>query len=474
MLNKMMRRCRRTPPVTSLFIAVFIIFAVILFWSTTERQESYDSYQFHMGQKAAENAKDAVINALDSRKRFVNLFVEENIDLIRELSKFPDNEELFELVKQKLLRYIPDLFTINITTEFAELLIDDFEGFTGPVCLNDVRLFAESGEHLVRVHPNHILYHYDVLTSFQREEQTLMFFASFNLDVIKTALQHSSPQGHELVLIRETPEMLLEVTESGGRNTIKNRLDFRLTENEISRVLSKTKIPGTDWIVLDMIDPSQAKAFNKKLIVDHSIVFIIFTLLLVMVRYLVVANILRQSKKINKLNKSLKELLVIDPLTGLYNKSYLDTQLQKEWSRATRENKKISVILVDVDHFKLYNDNYGHLQGDQCLKQLSHLMQETFQRDNDFVARFGGEEFCIVLNDSSADSPEYLVEKLFDRLSKLNIAHEYSPTVDRITVSVGIATVIPVAGMSQESLFQKADEALYRAKNGGRNQMVTE
>lgn len=472
MFKGVLAKYSEKPPVTGLFFIVFMIFAMIMIWSTVERQRSFMTNQLYFGEKAAANASDAVQAALSNRKRFVQLFVEDKIEIINVLVADPENEQLFNYIKQGLLRYIPDLFTINLTNDQGQLLVSDFEGFTGGMCLNDIELFSESGRHSPRVHPNHVLYHYDVLERFEFKEKEYVFFASFGLNEIAKALKHASPKGHKLILARDIDsDYLIEVSELGSRDKIKDRVDFRMTDEELSRVLSKTKIENTQWTVLDVIEESQVELFNVGLIKQNIIVFFIFTLLLIIVRYFIVAKILRQSRRIQNLNQDLQELVLIDGLTGLYNKSYLNTQLEKEWSRALRDKKKITVMLIDIDHFKLYNDNYGHVEGDKCLQEVALVIMETFQRENDFVSRFGGEEFCVVLNDQSADAPApaELASKVHTLLKERNIAHEFSPTAPHVTISIGIASVVPNIEVISEWVVNKADGALYKAKHEGRN-----
>ena len=470
MIKSVLARYSEKPPVTGLFFIVFIIFAVIMIWSTVERQHSFMTNQVYFGEKAAVNARDAVQAALSNRKRFVQLFVEDKIELISVLVADPENEQLFNYIKQGLLRYIPDLFTINLTNDQGQLLISDFEGFTGPMCLNDVMVFSESGHHLSKVHPNHILYHYDVLERFEIKEKEYVFFASFGLNEIAKALKHASPEGHKLILVRDVDSnYLIEISELGSRDKIKDRVDFRMTNEELSRVLSKTKVKGTQWVVLDTIEESQVELFNAGLIKQNIIVFFIFTLLLIIVRYFIVAKILKQSRKIQVLNQGLQELVLVDGLTGLYNKGYLNSQLEKEWSRALRDKKEITVMLIDIDHFKLYNDNYGHVQGDKCLQEVALVIKEVFQRENDFVSRFGGEEFCVVLNDQSAENPAELASKVHALLKERKITHEFSPTAPHVTISIGVASIVPNIEMVSEWLVNKADRALYKAKHEGRN-----
>lgn len=471
-LKTMLYRFKKSPPVSVMFLSVFIIFALIMFWSTIERQNSFLASQSYLAEKATVNAQLAVENALNNRRQFITLFVEDNIELIRYLVSEPDNDELFLTIKNQLSRYIPGLFTINVINDTNELLITDFDGFTGNVCLNDIKTYSKTGQHALRVHPNHILYHYDMLQRFEINEKKYIFLASFGLNELQKALQYSSPEGHQLLIIREMPEALIEVTETGGRHTLKGRTDFRLTNDENSRILSKTKISDSHWYAVDMVSHDLVNVFNTKLITQNVIIFFIFTLLLLVVRYFVISNILRQNKKIHQLNKDLKALLLVDTLTGLYNKDYLGKQLDKEWSRAMRDKQVITVCLIDIDHFKLYNDTYGHLQGDKCLQRVAQIIKNLFQRKNDFAARFGGEEFCVVLNDSSAENPKELLIKAHKALKDSQLEHAMSPTQPYVTFSIGVASAIPDCTQSPQSLLEEADKALYEAKASGRNKTV--
>lgn len=468
-MKALLKKYKESPPVSAFFVVVFLIFAAIMLLSTHERQSSFHNDQVYFGKKAAANARDVVLSSLSNRKRFIALFVEDNKKLIQRLADNPDNDQIFELIKKQLSRYVPDLFTINITNHKAELLIDDFEGFTGALCQNDILEFVGTGSQLIRVHPNHIIYHYDVLEEFKKENKEFIFFASFNLNELQSALKHASLEGHKLLLVRDVPDMLIEITEKGGRDAIKNRLDFRLTEDEESAVLSVTKVDGTHWSVIDMLDERLVEEFNSKLVFQNIIVFLVFTLLLVVVRYFIVSNILKKNQEILDLNASLQNLLLIDGLTGLYNKAHLESHLNKEWFRTLRDKHLLTVLLIDIDYFKRYNDNYGHLEGDKCLHQVAEVLQASFKRENDFVARFGGEEFCVVLNDKSAASPEELIESMHLRFKDKSIEHNFSVTAPYITVSVGVASVVPSHEDSPNKLLDRADKALYRAKELGRN-----
>jgi diguanylate cyclase (GGDEF)-like protein/PAS domain S-box-containing protein len=176
-----------------------------------------------------------------------------------------------------------------------------------------------------------------------------------------------------------------------------------------------------------------------------------------------------QSEELRKANIQLAELSTTDGLTGLKNRREFDRSLNIEWDRACRSGKTLGLIMIDVDFFKLYNDEYGHPAGDSCLKAVSGQLAEYTRRASDFAARYGGEEFAVLCSLTSEPQLTDLAENIRTAISKLNIPHSRSD-FGRVTVSVGSAVVAPTLEEAQTSLVKKADEALYRAKGGGRNQ----
>ena len=160
-----------------------------------------------------------------------------------------------------------------------------------------------------------------------------------------------------------------------------------------------------------------------------------------------------------------------DGLTGIANRRAFDTTLESEWRRARREKSSLSLFMIDIDAFKLYNDHYGHQEGDACLKQVAKALDEAFQRPGDFVARYGGEEFAIIVANGDAEGVAGQGEHLRRVVEAMNIPHEKSPASEFVTVSMGLATVVPGGESSVEGLIKAADEALYRAKDEGRNKL---
>ncbi|TNC92406.1 diguanylate cyclase domain-containing protein [Thalassolituus sp.] len=167
--------------------------------------------------------------------------------------------------------------------------------------------------------------------------------------------------------------------------------------------------------------------------------------------------------------RRLEALCVTDGLTQIANRRYFDDFLTAEWRRAIREEGNIGLIMVDIDHFKGFNDHYGHPEGDKCLKRVAQCLKEQAQRPRDMVARYGGEEFAIVLPSIHFEGMKVVAERIRDALAAMAIPNAASDTDPRVTVSMGLAWAEPNAKDKVTTLIEAADEALYAAKSGGRN-----
>ncbi|CAK0750327.1 two-component system, chemotaxis family, response regulator WspR [Gammaproteobacteria bacterium] len=170
----------------------------------------------------------------------------------------------------------------------------------------------------------------------------------------------------------------------------------------------------------------------------------------------------------------LRSLATLDGLTGIHNRRKLDEFLEQEWWRCIRGGSgPLSLIMLDIDYFKNYNDHYGHLQGDQCLRLVAQSFQNSLERTTDFVARYGGEEFCCVMPVTSQKGAIYMAEKIKAGIAKQAIPHEKSTISPFVTVSMGVATVFPSSCFSPTDLVMVADRQLYQAKQEGRNRFFS-
>jgi diguanylate cyclase (GGDEF)-like protein/PAS domain S-box-containing protein len=171
-------------------------------------------------------------------------------------------------------------------------------------------------------------------------------------------------------------------------------------------------------------------------------------------------------------NERLELLSVSDGLTGVANRRCFDQTIQREWTRLQRTKDLLSLIMCDVDFFKLFNDTYGHQNGDDCLKSVAKTLQANARRGADCVARYGGEEFAVILPVTGKKSAIHVAEKIRQTMEKIAIAHSKSSVVPYVTLSLGVATVVPDKQGTPDSLIKCADEALYLAKSSGRNRVV--
>jgi two-component system chemotaxis family response regulator WspR len=178
-------------------------------------------------------------------------------------------------------------------------------------------------------------------------------------------------------------------------------------------------------------------------------------------------------RRLVETNLELQRLTNVDGLTGLSNRRYFNEYIEAEWKRAVRAQTQLSLLMIDVDHFKQYNDSYGHVAGDAVLKKVAQTIKNSFKRSTDLAARYGGEEFSVILPETSFENVFPLGETLVRTVETLALPHCASSVGSVLTISVGGATMIPQRGQAFSTLIETADKALYEAKTSGRNRTIT-
>lgn len=168
-------------------------------------------------------------------------------------------------------------------------------------------------------------------------------------------------------------------------------------------------------------------------------------------------------------NDMLEKLSMYDGLTNIRNRRFFDETFEKTFSEIKRDKKSLAVLMIDIDFFKPYNDNYGHGQGDETLRKVAKALEKTIKRASDFVARYGGEEFVILLKDIKKDGVEAVANNLLNAIRELKITHEFSKIENYVTISIGASFYNSNSDVTKLELLLKADETLYNVKNSGRN-----
>lgn len=216
-------------------------------------------------------------------------------------------------------------------------------------------------------------------------------------------------------------------------------------------------------------------ALIRKGALIHSIFMLqCFFCVLLMIVYAVSAALTERDRLQDEMGQAYRqaqELLGLDHLTGLANRRAFDKELAREWRRAIREQGSLSLLMIDVDNFKLYNDHYGHPAGDQCLMAIAFLLSKAMVRSTDLVARYGGEEFAVILPGSHAEGAAIIAERFRQAIVQASLPHAKSG-LSFVSVSIGVATLHPAIEMNSSQLLQAADEALYQAKKNGRDQIA--
>jgi diguanylate cyclase (GGDEF)-like protein len=238
------------------------------------------------------------------------------------------------------------------------------------------------------------------------------------------------------------------------------------------------KFGGRTWSII--ATPTSGYIAARKTLLPYATVIVgvlivilltIYTFIIIRHSEIVESTVRERTKDLHEAKKKLEALSRTDGLTNIGNRRCFDEFLDSEWNRAIRDKSTISLLMIDIDYFKLYNDKYGHAEGDECLKVIAKTLEKSLKRSSDLVARYGGEEFVIVLPNTKNASA--IAETCRINIENLKILHEESKVSNYVTISIGIANISPDSNSEIIELTTNADKALYKSKETGRNKVTT-
>jgi len=289
-------------------------------------------------------------------------------------------------------------------------------------------------------------------------------------DIFTSSALSNKAIGVQMTLVDKTPRTGPEILYR-HQSRLNSAIDDTLTYRK-----DLPAIWGRKWCL--MARPTVAYIESRRSVLPQTIFVIGLGLTLLIMWYIrmnlhrteiIKSLVTKKTNELSEANRKLELLSRSDELTCIANRRMLDETLDKEWLRAIRTGSRLSFILIDIDFFKQYNDNYGHVMGDECLKRVAHALKDVSRRSSDLVARYGGEEFALVL--AETDRAESVAEACRLAILELSIPHAYSRCAEVVTVSVGICMCRPELNTHHQELIELADNALYRAKDLGRNRV---
>lgn len=266
----------------------------------------------------------------------------------------------------------------------------------------------------------------------------------------------------EFALSRTLESLFSDKLPAPFKSAIKNALTHKLPI-VLSNALHRTPLP----IYTLPITPHNNKRMQQSITISPVISSGKEYLCLIQVTDASIS--VKRERLLQSQSERLSKEATTDSLTGAYNRRFFDERFSAEFGRAQRHSTPLSLIMLDVDYFKLYNDKYGHPAGDTVLSLVVNALKSQLNRPTDVVVRYGGEEFAVIMPDSGAEGGVVIAEKLRVAVSNLNIPHSQSKAADHVTVSIGVATYLPGAVCLATDLLAAADAALYNAKHSGRN-----
>ncbi len=465
-----------------------LLVAGVIIATSWLRIREFDNYQRQLAERAVATTAAEITRSLRTRRRQLALFVRDQRDFIRLLAEDPDNTEIRRILTDRIAIYFPERLSYAITDGQGRLLYSDVDISLGEPCREDIRRVLAGASQPVRVHRGKRRHHYDLMVVWDRPDGARstaggVFFISFGFKDIATLLRLALPPEQELVLLNREREGLIELRPHENGDPPRGMRARWLEDGAAQYWLAEAPVDGSVWTLAAFNRPGEADRQQQLILFQGALLLLTFLIFSVVAFYLVVGQEQRRSRAeaallkwkdlLMETNEELRRLAVTDELTGIANRRQFFELAAVESRRARRNWTPLSLLMIDVDKFKDYNDTYGHTMGDECLVRVAQCIRETLRRPTDVVARYGGEEFVVLLPETPRVGAEQIAEAIRLAVRELRIPHRTSGVDDCVTVSIGVCTATPENPVDLDHLVHLADGALYQAKQAGRNRVAS-
>ncbi len=461
------------------YLAVIgLLLVFVMSTSAYFRINDFKNYQTAIADRAIKVTSNGVAQLLKERVRHVKLLIADQVDYIRLYSENSKSLFIRDKLTDQIENYFPSYVGFVIVSHKNNLIVEGLSKDVGKICFEKVKnINPDKIESVIHVNTKEL--HYDIASPWGNKKSGGVFIMSFKVNDIVNLLKYAQPHLHELIITSKSPNEIY-MTAEGSQDRIKRTIN-KLIPEELERIISSSEIEKTEWQLIEMRSKTLFSKYNQKVYFQTGFVIVLFCILLyVALRIIfteekkraVIEKKLRDSKdNLLTANIELKKVAVTDVVTGISSRRSFDDRIKQEISRGQRNEEPLAVIMADIDHFKLYNDTFGHTKGDESLYQVAQAMKGVLKRPTDFVARYGGEEFVILLVNTQKSGAKIIADEIRNAVLDLKIPHS-SGDEEFVTLSLGISVAEnPYSNMTTKHLVEQADKALYQAKDNGRNQV---
>jgi len=463
-------------------ILIPIIVVMLVVWVSYHRINDFRNNEINIASTTVNSTAIEITRVIAEKNKLLDIFVKNENDYIQRVARDPENSHLKKIIETKMLYYFKDYFAFTIADQSGKLIIDDYDGYIGEICLHDIKQYAKTGKNSIQVHPNPYVYHIDAISNIGNTKQEGYFFASFDTEKLSRLLKLSSPNSQSLMLLNTNTPDLIEITENGSRLTL-NRNDYRLTNDERERIIASKAIPGSNWRVASFHDENLFSQYNRDIITIGIIIVLAFTL----ATYMMAITLWRSEKQRIALETSKEEMFSFfthdlrAPLTSiygtvqllnLYSDSHGFDKQTKELVAASVENSEHMLSLIN-DLLDVQKLESGMMSFDFKRTELNAVIRDAINLN----MRTAGMQFIKIHFEPTDELYADIDERRFQQMltNLLSNAIKYSPQHTVVTVSLeakGNKAYIKVAdngpGISpdvRDIIFEKFTQSTSRANN---------